>query len=151
PFASKAEWELASFLARSSMTMKDVNDFLALQMVHLSILQFYNCLPISFKSAKELRARIEILPSGPQWQSQIITYDGFPTKSSIVLYYRDPLQCLPFLLQNLLVKAHLELIPKKNFRNGKHFFGEWITGDGAWEIQVIFLPRKRNYHWLKMV
>jgi hypothetical protein len=33
PFASKSEWQMASFLLRSGMTMKDIDDFLALDMV----------------------------------------------------------------------------------------------------------------------
>jgi hypothetical protein len=33
PFASESEWQMASFLLRSSMTMKDIDDFLALDMV----------------------------------------------------------------------------------------------------------------------
>ncbi|KAJ7302442.1 hypothetical protein DFH08DRAFT_1089772 [Mycena albidolilacea] len=68
PFASKAEWEMASFLMRSSMTMKDIDDFFKLQHVQ-------EHLPLSFKSAKELRARVELLPKGPQW-NEWITGDG---------------------------------------------------------------------------
>ncbi|KAJ7203716.1 hypothetical protein C8J57DRAFT_1259579 [Mycena rebaudengoi] len=129
PFANKDEWELASFLLRSSMTMRDIDDFLGLKMVR-------ERLPLSFKSAKELRARAELLPSGPPWKSTIITYDGFPTKSPLVLYYRDSLQCVEFLLKNPLMKDHVDLIPKLNFRNGQRLHSEWINSDGAWEMQT---------------
>lgn len=56
----------------------------------------------------------------------------------MVLYYRDPLECIEFLLKNPLLKDHLELTPKKIFRDGKRVFGEWITSDGAWLMQVGF-------------
>lgn len=151
PFASKAEWDLASFLMRSSMTMKDIDDFLELQMVcGLLMLQLWliilvkvrDNLSLSFKSAKELRSRAEILPSGPAWKSKTITYEGFPTKTPLILYYRDPLQCIEFLLKNPLIKDHLDLIPKKTFRDGRRVIGEWITSDGAWAMQVNFIQWK---------
>ncbi|KAF8191579.1 hypothetical protein K438DRAFT_1590987 [Mycena galopus ATCC 62051] len=129
PFASKAEWELASFLLRSGMTMKDIDDFLDLQLVR-------DCLPLSFKSANELRGRVEKLPAGPQWKSKEIVYEGYSTKAPLVLYYRDPLECIQFLLKNPLIHDHLDLVPTKKFRDGKHIYDEWITGDGAWEMQA---------------
>jgi hypothetical protein len=147
PFASKAEWEMASFLMRSSMTMKDIDDFFKLQHVCyclqwqaflLTFCKVQEHLPLSFKSAKELRARVELLPKGPQWKCETITYEGYPTKTPIILYYRDHLECLEFLLKNPLLKKHLDLIPKRKFQNGRHVWSEWITGDGAWEMQVLF-------------
>jgi hypothetical protein len=152
PFASKAEWEMASFLMRSSMTMKDIDDFFKLQHVCyrlqwraflLTFCKVQEHLPLSFKSAKELRARVELLPKGPQWKCETITYEGYPTKTPIILYYRDPLECLEFLLKNPLLKKHLDLIPKRKFQNGRRVWSEWITGDGAWEMQVpFFIPRQ---------
>ncbi|KAJ7247831.1 hypothetical protein C8J57DRAFT_1522828 [Mycena rebaudengoi] len=110
--------------------MKAIDDFLALEMVR-------NNLTFSFKSAKELRARAELLPSGPPWKSRVITYDGFPTKSPIVLYYRDPLECIALLLKNPLVKDHLDLVPERNFRQGQRVHGEWIASDSAWQMQEL--------------
>lgn len=145
PWASKPEWELASFLLRSSLSMREIDDFLKLEMVRenlqyqdgqLKSIQICGRLTLSFSSAKELRARAELLPSGPRWKSQTIKYDGFPTKTPIILYYRDPLECVQFLLRNPLLKDHLDLVPKKTFRDGNRVIGEWITSDGAWEMQV---------------
>ncbi|KAF8212909.1 hypothetical protein K438DRAFT_1751323 [Mycena galopus ATCC 62051] len=129
PFASKVEWQMASFLLRSGMTMKDIDDFLRLQLVR-------DCLPLSFKSAAELRGLVEKLPPGPQWKCEVIRYDLYPTKAPLVLYYRDPLECVQFLLQNPLIHEYLELVPTQKFRNGQQIYNEWITSDGAWEMQV---------------
>ncbi|KAJ7263198.1 hypothetical protein B0H12DRAFT_1001291, partial [Mycena haematopus] len=128
PFASKAEWQLAAFMLRSGMTTSDIDEFMGLELIRA-------CLPLSFKSAKELRGRMETLPTGPEWKSQVITYEEYPTKSPIVLYYRDPLECVQFLLRSPLLKKHLELIPKKRFRKGIRAWDEWITSEGAWEMQ----------------
>ncbi|KAJ7275704.1 hypothetical protein C8J57DRAFT_1061724 [Mycena rebaudengoi] len=133
PFASKEEWELASFLLRSSMTMKDIDDFLKLQMV-------CNRLSLSFKTAKELRGRVELLPAGPQWMSETITLPGVSTKKPIVLYYRNALECIEFLLKNPFFQRHLELTPKKVYRNGHRLYSEWITSEGAWDMQQAELP-----------
>ncbi|KAF8213514.1 hypothetical protein K438DRAFT_1902566 [Mycena galopus ATCC 62051] len=133
PFASQAEWQMASFLLRSGMTMRDIDDFLKLQLV-------CDCLPLSFKSAAELRGRVEMLPPGPKWKSQEIKYQLYPTQSPIVLYYRDPLECIEFLLQNPLIHEHLELVPTQKFRDSRHVYNEWITGKGAWEMQAQLLP-----------
>ncbi|KAJ7453564.1 hypothetical protein B0H11DRAFT_1740912, partial [Mycena galericulata] len=102
----------------------------------LTFVKVKDHLSFSFSSAKELRARAELLPSGPPWKAKTITYEGYPTKSPLILYYRDPLECIRFLLNNPLLKNHLDLIPKKTFRDGKRVIGEWITGDGAWEMQA---------------
>jgi hypothetical protein len=37
PFSGKAEWELASFLLSSGLSMKKINNFLKLEMVSLSL------------------------------------------------------------------------------------------------------------------
>ncbi|KAJ7461772.1 hypothetical protein B0H11DRAFT_1693331, partial [Mycena galericulata] len=133
PWASQSEWEMASFLLRSSLTMGEIDEFLSLQMVK-------DRLSFSFSSAKELRARAELLPSGPPWKAKTITYEGYPTKTPLVLYYRDPLECIRFLLNNPLLKNHLDLTPKKTFRDGKRVIGEWVTGDGAWGMQAALPP-----------
>ncbi|KAJ6582017.1 hypothetical protein B0H19DRAFT_930711 [Mycena capillaripes] len=89
----------------------------------------------SFTSAKELRQRAELLPSGPPWLSTVINYPGFPTKTPIVLYHRDPVKCIESLLRNPLLKDHIQFTPKKLFRNGRPLYTEWITGEGAWQMQ----------------
>ncbi|KAK6971672.1 hypothetical protein R3P38DRAFT_3336665 [Favolaschia claudopus] len=128
PFASKDDWQVGSFFLRSRMTMKDIDEFLKIPIVQ-------KCLPLSFKTAKELRARVEILPPGPQWKAKVIKYDAYPTKKPIVLYYRDALECVEFLLKNPIIAKHLQLVPQKQYRNGKRIWKEWISGDAAWAMQ----------------
>ncbi|KAK7042241.1 hypothetical protein R3P38DRAFT_2512149 [Favolaschia claudopus] len=129
PFASKQEWEMASFMLRSGMSMADIDEFLSLQMVREK-------LAFSFTSAKELRGRAELLPSGPSWKATTISLDNYPTKTPITLYYRDALECIQALLANPLVAQHIELTPKKLYRNGRRYFSEWISSDGAWAMQA---------------
>ncbi|KAJ7290126.1 hypothetical protein C8J57DRAFT_982866, partial [Mycena rebaudengoi] len=93
-----------------------------------------------FKTAKELRGRVELLPAGPQWMSETITLPGVSTKKPIVLYYRNALECIKFLFKNPFFQRHLELTPKKVYRNGHRLYSEWITSEGAWDMQQAELP-----------
>jgi hypothetical protein len=82
PFSSQKDWEVASWLLHSGLSMAKIDSFLSLEMVsfkpfhciHSSdkcLVKIKN-LPLSFCSAKELRGRAEMLPSGPRWLSQVI-------------------------------------------------------------------------------
>ncbi|KAJ7107232.1 hypothetical protein C8R43DRAFT_905832 [Mycena crocata] len=104
PFASYKEWELASFLTRSRMTMDQIDEFLRLETTKSNHL--------SFSSAKELRNRIELLPSGPPWRTRTWP-SSHRTAAPLDLYYCDPVKCLEALLQNPL----------------------FLSGDLAWELQ----------------
>ncbi|KAF7319573.1 hypothetical protein HMN09_00296900 [Mycena chlorophos] len=135
PFAGKLEWEIARFLALSSLTMKEINDFMKLGIVERCLAPW-----LSFKTAKELRSRIELLPTGPAWSSQTISYPGFPTKKPIVLFYRNPLDCIQLLLRNPLFKDHIDLIPTQIYRGQERLHKEWINSDGAWNLQSAVKP-----------
>lgn len=95
-------------------------------------------LPLSFRSAKELRGRAEMLPSGPRWMSQII-HTSHATKSPIILYWRDPLECISTILNHPFFHDQLDFTPRKVYSTAKKLsrvYTEWMTGDGAWNMQV---------------
>lgn len=120
---------------------------------------------LSFQTAKDLRNRAEILPNfkpqprvshpgqnlhwvadprqGLRWISKKIDPES-PTKNDIVLYYRDPLLCLQYLMQNPLVKDHISFSPFKLYENATkllRIYTEWLSGDIAWNMQVtVLLP-----------
>ncbi|KIK11045.1 hypothetical protein PISMIDRAFT_123437, partial [Pisolithus microcarpus 441] len=102
PFTSAGDWQLASWLLRSRLSMAAIDDFLSLQLVKQ--------LPISFRSAKELRLHTEMLPSSPRWKSHTLL-PQVPTKRKPIIYYRDPLECLQSLLSHPLFTSHISFIP----------------------------------------
>ena len=55
---------------------------------------------LRYKSPKALHDWVEELPSGPRWKS-ITMKTAVPTKSPIVIYYQNPVECLQSLLRNL--------------------------------------------------
>jgi hypothetical protein len=97
--------------------------------------------PFSFKSAKELRSRVELLPSGPQWLMQTVQVPGDPTSTDLILFYRDGLEVFKFLFGNPVYEAFMSYEPIKVYNNrrmDKQIYTDIMTGDWAWECQVLF-------------
>ncbi|KAJ6545132.1 hypothetical protein B0H10DRAFT_1969908 [Mycena sp. CBHHK59/15] len=140
PFASRDEWELVSFIVRSNMTLAATDEFLKL------CLTVKMCL--SFSTAKDLRSCVEMLPMGPQWTTK--PWESIhPTKSALTLFYRDPLECLQWLLQNPLIQDYIHLTPFRLYKTaGKtmRVYNEWLSGDVAWRIQAscLICPANRK-------
>ncbi|KAJ3567001.1 hypothetical protein NP233_g6648 [Leucocoprinus birnbaumii] len=129
PWASHSEWELATFLLKSNLSMAAIDTFLKLTMV--------KTLHLSFNTAKDLRNRAEILPSGPEWFCKEIV-PKIPTSLPLSLYYRNPVECLQALLRNPLIKDHFHFQPFRLFEQAKstmQVYTEWLSGESAWEMQ----------------
>jgi hypothetical protein len=98
---------------------------------------------LSFKTVKDLRSRIEILPKGPEWKA-IPWKTQYLIKSPLTLYYRDPLECLQHLLRNPLIQDHINFTPFRLWADADklvRIYSEWLSGDVAWNMQVcIDLP-----------
>ncbi|KAF9777995.1 hypothetical protein BJ322DRAFT_1114538 [Thelephora terrestris] len=75
-FYHKEEWGLASWLSRSGLSMRAIDDFLALPIVRQ--------LSLSFVTAKTLRSRIEDLPKAPAWNTQTVSLSGYETVKPVV-------------------------------------------------------------------
>lgn len=43
---------------------------------------------------------MEELPETPQWKMQTISLTGYETAKPIIIFYRDPLECIEALLKN---------------------------------------------------
>ncbi|KAJ7709559.1 hypothetical protein B0H17DRAFT_861780, partial [Mycena rosella] len=110
PFASVEEWEIASFITRSNMTVAATNEFLKLRLTAN--------MNLSFATAKDLRSRIEILPQGPVWKA-IPWKTRHPTKTPLTLYYRDPVGCLQSLLNNPLAQDFIQYSPFRLWATSK--------------------------------
>jgi hypothetical protein len=147
PFASRDEWELASFLSRSNLSMTSTDQFLSLQLVsnrhhpylfcYLYSLQIQR-LHLSFRTAKQLRGRVEMLPQGPKWTYKLWK-TVYHTKTAVQLFYRDAVECIQALLHNPLVQDYLHFTPLRVFKTAEKLmrvYSEWRTGDAAWNMQA---------------
>lgn len=96
-------------------------------------------MPLSFQSIKELRDRIELLPSPPPWKEREVSVPGGVTKNKLTLLYRDGLEVFKFLYGNPLFRDHMDYAPRKEYADEKkteRLYTEMMTGDLAWEAQV---------------
>jgi hypothetical protein len=78
---------------------------------------------------------------GLRWISRRIDPES-PTKNDLILYFRDPLLCLQYLMQSPLVKDHISFSPFKLYESATklmRIYTEWLSGDKAWDMQVISL------------
>ncbi|KAI6105053.1 hypothetical protein EDD16DRAFT_1634110 [Pisolithus croceorrhizus] len=128
PFASKSEWELADWLSSSALSQKDIDTYLHLERNTI--------LPVSFKNAKDLCSRIESLPDVPRWRYQEIKVENYQTKSPIILYWRDGLEVVEHLFSNPVFAQCMDISPYKEFEGQERVYGEFMSADDAWHIQV---------------
>ena len=131
--------------------MNAINSFLSLDLVRLSYLALFavSCsqyhakiksLPLSFRTAKELRRRAELLPSGPCWKSQEIR-TSHPTKRPVFLYWCDSLELIEALFNNPKFQDVMDFSPYRLYDSAArlyHVYTEWMSGDEAWSMQVSF-------------
>ena len=95
--------------------------------------------PLSFTSARALRAKVELLPGGPQWKSKTIVIPGGATRTPLVLYYRDGLEVFKHIFGNPDFKNSMSFIPQKIYVDHEketRIYTEIFTGDWAWEAQA---------------
>ncbi|KAF8451174.1 hypothetical protein L210DRAFT_3305461, partial [Boletus edulis BED1] len=115
PFASLDEWKMASFLSTSSqLSMSAIDRFLSLQVVCSTSIWLLACMSLSFHTAKELRSRVELLPSGPRWQFQIVP-TTHETKQPVHLYFRDALKCIESLFSHPYFANKMDFSPYRLF------------------------------------
>ncbi|KAI6030264.1 hypothetical protein EDC04DRAFT_2572245 [Pisolithus marmoratus] len=135
PFVSQSEWELTNWLASSALAQKEIDTYLHLQCVHI-LVQF------SFNTAKDLCTCIKSLPEVPHWCFQEIKVGSYQMKDLIILYWHDGLEVVKHLFSNLVFAHCMDMHPYQEFEetvNGvEHVYGEFMSADHAWEIQVSY-------------
>lgn len=120
------------------------------QSTHFFLLSYYeqiNLLPISFSSAKDLRACAEELSPGPQWTCQPWPVK-YPTKRPVNLFYRDSVSCVRSLFGNPLFADHMHYTPFREFKTAEKLvrvYNEWMSANVAWDMQVIY---PHSHYWL---
>ncbi|KAI5987694.1 hypothetical protein EDD15DRAFT_2389474 [Pisolithus albus] len=129
PFANLDDWRVANFLLTSGLSMRALDEFLSLEAT--------KNMPLSFWTAKDLRARAELLPSGLQWKFQIIP-TTHPTREPVQLYFRDALDCVEALFNHPFFADKMDFTPFRLFTTAERLvrvFTEWMSSDGAWDMQ----------------
>ncbi|KAJ4493089.1 hypothetical protein C8J55DRAFT_586243, partial [Lentinula edodes] len=81
-----------------------------------------------------------MLPPVPRWKfRKIDTLPLYPSKSPLVLYYRDALEVLQDLLKSPLIKDSLSFTPLQIFATSEkamRIYDSWLSGTRAWDMQT---------------
>ncbi|KAJ3847914.1 hypothetical protein EV368DRAFT_87181 [Lentinula lateritia] len=131
PFASRPEWETASFLLNSSLSMLEIDSYLQLELTKRNNL--------SFNTTQRLHDLTDLLPAVPCWKSKTMkTLLLYPSRTPIVLYYRDAVEVLQDLMKSPLICDALNFSPLQIFEDSRKLvrvYDSWLSGTRAWEMQ----------------
>ncbi|KAJ3888382.1 hypothetical protein GG344DRAFT_53732 [Lentinula edodes] len=132
PFASRPEWETASFLLNSSLSMQEIDIYLKLDLVG-------NLNNLSFQTAQRLHDLADLLPPVASWKSRNMkTLPLYSSKTPLVLYYRDAIEVLQDLMKSPLICDSLHFTPMQIFEDSRKLvrvYDSWLSGDRAWKMQ----------------
>ncbi|KAF9781501.1 hypothetical protein BJ322DRAFT_1111424 [Thelephora terrestris] len=81
---------------------------------------------------------MEDLPKAPAWKMQNISLNGYETAKPVVLFYRDPLECIQLLLRTPIFDGRWDFTPRQIYEDSdrqNRVYGKWMTSDGAWAAQ----------------
>ncbi|KAH8991606.1 hypothetical protein EDB86DRAFT_3065127 [Lactarius hatsudake] len=130
PFQSREEWGLARFLARSSLSQSEIDEFLKLEWVKLQ--------KPTFTSAHALRSLIESLPDPPRWYCEEMIIEGYESEK-ITFYWRDALDVIEYIFGNPIFAPYMQYDPQRvwtDISKAERVYSEYMTGDFAWQSQV---------------
>lgn len=97
--------------------------------------------PPSFRTAQDLRNRIEHLPKVPEWHNQEIVLIGceYTTKDPMVLYWRDGLEVVKQLFANPVFANSIsyDAYQLVDPTTGLRVYGDFMSAEYAWQYQVL--------------
>ncbi|KAH9020515.1 hypothetical protein EDB84DRAFT_1589727 [Lactarius hengduanensis] len=130
PFQGREEWGLARFLARSSLSQSEIDEFLKLEWVQR--------LNPTFTSAHALRSLIESLPDPPRWYCDQMIIESYESKQPIHFYWRDALSVIEYIFGNPVFASYMQYDPQRLWTDAsrtERIYSEYMTGDLAWQSQ----------------
>ncbi|KAH9066073.1 hypothetical protein EDB83DRAFT_2506343 [Lactarius deliciosus] len=131
PFQSHEEWGLARFLARSSLSQSEIDEFLKLEWVKLQ--------KPTFTSAHALQSLIESLPDPPRWYCEEMIIEGYKSEK-ITFYWHDALDVIEYIFGNPIFAPYMQYDPQRvwmDISKAERVYSEYMTGDFAWQSQVL--------------
>ncbi|KAF8893149.1 hypothetical protein BD779DRAFT_1468164 [Infundibulicybe gibba] len=137
PFASKDEWELATWLMKN-VGQKSADEFLKLPITR-------DRTNLSFHNNYTFLKKVDALPTGPDWECKIVKTtgdrqgeDGKMMEEEMELWFRNPIDCVKELIGNPTFKDHISYTPERVFtsNNGDNrVLDEMWMADWWWDTQ----------------
>ncbi|KAG8909122.1 hypothetical protein FRC02_007985, partial [Tulasnella sp. 418] len=137
PFEDHEEWELAEWLALSSLSQTEIDNYLKLKITR-------DRTTPSFKNNRSLQSKLDQLPKCTPftYTSIKVTGDikdenGVPLEEDIELWYRDPLELIREIMGNAALAEEMRYEPVKVFNKSRseRYYDEMWTADWWWLTQ----------------
>jgi hypothetical protein len=142
PFANIEEFNLAEWFVQSGTPKTRIDTF------------FKPTIPKGLDPALErhstssylLYKLIDKMPDGLGWDSwkdaslPSLTWTGDEYDEPIAFFYRDPLDCIKYLLRQPMNIDRLHYVARREFNDGERLYTDMYTADWWWETQKT-LPR----------
>lgn len=87
---------------------------------------------------------LDAVPKGPTWHCTRIHTEGYKTKDPVYLFWRDALEVTREIFRIPVFGQHMEYDPYQLFKGTEREYGEWMSGDEAYRIQVSSHPLLLN-------
>ncbi|TBU37509.1 hypothetical protein BD309DRAFT_905077 [Dichomitus squalens] len=143
PFADRDEWDLASWLVKSGLSQKAMEEYLT-----LPITRNRTCL--SYRNKYTFLNKVDDLPRGPDWIcdeweliGDVADEDGEMKTEELELWRRNPVECIRELLGNPVFRDAVRYAPEKLFcdtAGDTRIYDETWTGDWWWDLQGVLPP-----------
>ncbi|KAF8868444.1 hypothetical protein BD779DRAFT_1460797 [Infundibulicybe gibba] len=137
PFASQEEWDLAVWLMKN-VGQRSTDKFLKLQATR-------DRMNLSFHNNHAFLKKVDALPTGPQWECEVITTpgdrageDGEIVGEEMELWYRNPVECIRELIGNPAFSNSISFVPERVYTSNDgddRIYDEMWTGDWWWNTQ----------------
>ena len=126
PFRNAIEFKLARFFLQSGTSQQSIDSFLKSSLAPAGV---------GFGSAYTICPLLDSMKTalGPEsWNCGEVTMAG----RRVPFYYRKPLDCIRYLLQQKAYSAALVFGPQRRYEGAERQYGELHTADWWWEVQV---------------
>ncbi|KAG6818528.1 hypothetical protein H0H93_004273 [Arthromyces matolae] len=137
PFANKEEWELAAWLMKH-VGQKSTDEYLKLPIVR-------NAGNLSFHNNYTFLQKVDALPTGPDWECEIVHVDGDRVgedgkmmSEDLELWMRNPVECIHELMGNPAFRELMAYVPERAYTDEactERIYDEMWTGDWWWNTQ----------------
>lgn len=106
---------------------------------HILHSQFNTRQKPSFTSKDQLLDWVDALPSFAEWKVTKLEFTGYKTTFPINLIWRDALEVVKQLFSDPIFANHMAFDPHTVNNGTQREYGEFMSADFAWKIQVCLL------------
>jgi len=132
PFASQRDYRFAEIIVKARGSRRLIK----------SLVDEPDLIDVEFRSAYEMYKKVDALALGGGWTNWSVGEISYSTgkdgkEVTKPFYYRDPIQCIEFLMKQSYLQDAFVYAPTKEYNeDGERTYSEVHTGDWWWNAQA---------------